>query len=122
MKTGRPRKEIDFQELDKLCGLQCTADEIAGWFGVSVDTIERRILEETGQSFAEFYKEHSAGGRISLRRKQFQIAMTGNVGLLIWLGKQYLGQKNTFMDFQVEKEDDKLVIRMDGNDDVSGAV
>lgn len=90
---GRPRKEIDLVELEKLCQIQATAEEIAGWFECSVDTISRRIVEAYGVTFAEYYKQASSGGKISLRRKQFQKAQEGNVAMLIWLGKQVLGQR-----------------------------
>ena len=31
---------------------------------------------------------------MSLRRKQFETALAGNVTMMVWLGKQYLGQKD----------------------------
>lgn len=40
MKTGRPKIEIDFAEVDKLCQIQCTGEEIASFFGISYDTLE----------------------------------------------------------------------------------
>tara|TARA_Y100001963_G_C6497774_1_gene316461 strand:- start:167 stop:364 length:198 start_codon:yes stop_codon:yes gene_type:complete len=33
--------------------------------------------------------------KIELRKKQWEVAMDGNVQMLIWLGKQYLGQRDT---------------------------
>jgi DNA-binding Xre family transcriptional regulator len=45
-KMGRPVKTIDFEQLDRLCNIQCTLEEIASFFDVSADTIERRIKEE----------------------------------------------------------------------------
>jgi hypothetical protein len=93
-KLGRPRKEIDWEQFDKLCSLQCTLVEIAGWFDCSEDTIERRVEEEYRVTFAEHYKKRSAKGKMSIRRKQFDVAMSGNVTMLIWLGKQFLGQKD----------------------------
>lgn len=91
-KTGRPQIEINWIEFDKLCGLQCTIHEIAGWFNCSVDTIERRVLSEHGVGFADYFAQKRSGGKISLRRKQYEIAMSGNPTMLIWLGKQYLAQ------------------------------
>jgi hypothetical protein len=32
--------------------------------------------------------------KIELRKKQWELAMDGDVRMLIWLGKQYLGQKD----------------------------
>ncbi len=94
-KMGRPVKGINLVELDKLCALQCSEAEIAGWFNVSVDTIERRVLEKTGMGFAEYFKQKRGQGKIPIRRKQMQLALGGNVTMLIWLGKQYLEQKDT---------------------------
>ena len=39
---ARPEAKIDLVELEKLCGMQCTDEEIAAFFGVSKRTIERR--------------------------------------------------------------------------------
>lgn len=88
---ARPRKSIDLDEFKKLCGLQCTLSEIAGFFDCSEDTVERWCKRELKASFAETYKKHSAGGKISLRRAQFKLAEK-NASMAIWLGKQYLNQ------------------------------
>lgn len=93
-KIGRPIKEINWVNVDKLCTIQCTQEEIASFCDVSVDTLERACRREHDMSFAEFYKEKAAKGRISIRRAQFQCAEKGNVSMLIWLGKQYLGQRD----------------------------
>ena len=92
-KMGRPRIEIDWSQFDKLCHMQCTLSEIASFFDCSEDTIERRVKEEFGVTFAEHYAKKAARGKISLRRKQFETAMAGNTTMLIWLGKQHLDQK-----------------------------
>lgn len=92
MKTGRPKLSVNLDLAKKLCAIFCTANEIADILDVSVDTLERRIQQECNMSFADFFKKHSAHGKMSLRRKQFEVAMKGNVSMLIWLGKQYLGQ------------------------------
>ena len=59
---------------------------------ISFDTLERAIQREHKMGFAEYYKIHASGGKKSLRRVQFDKAMDGNVPMLIWLGKQMLGQ------------------------------
>ena len=91
---ARPRIDIDKDQFKKLCGIQCTEEEIASWFKCSVDTIERYCRREFNMSFAETFKMFSADGKISLRRIQFRMAET-NCSMAIWLGKQYLGQKDT---------------------------
>ena len=91
--AGRPKIEIDWREFDKLCALQATLVEIAGWFDCSVDTIERRVKEEKAMNFAEYYALRSSKGKISLRRKQWKLADT-NANMAIFLGKNYLGQRD----------------------------
>jgi hypothetical protein len=92
-KMGAPRKEVDFEQLKKLCNIQCTAVEIAGFFDMSDDTLVARIKEKHDMTFSEFFKKYSSMGKISLRRNQLKLAEK-NVAMAIWLGKQYLGQKD----------------------------
>jgi hypothetical protein len=61
-------------------------EEMASFFGCSVDTLER--------NFADTIKKGKDKGRMSLRRLQFEKAQSGNTTMLIWLGKQLLGQKD----------------------------
>lgn len=103
--AGRPRIEIDWEEFDKLCALQCTQEEIAAWFNCSADTIDRRVKETYNANFAEIFAQKAGKGKISLRRKQMSVAQSGNVTMLIWLGKQYLGQSDKRED--TIKTDDK---------------
>jgi hypothetical protein len=78
------RKDIDADQVRKLAALGCTHEEIADVVGCSHDTISRRFKDEV-----EIGRRQ---GNASLRRKQFDLAMSGNVTMLIWLGKQRLGQ------------------------------
>lgn len=89
---GRPLININKEEFEKLCKLQCTQTEIAGWFDCSEETLRRFCKREYGERFCEVYTKLSASGKISLRRTQFKIADSGNAAMAIWLGKQYLGQ------------------------------
>jgi hypothetical protein len=91
-KGGRPRKEIDQHTFEGLCEIQCTLEEIAGVLRVSEDTVERWCERTYELGFADAYKKFSATGKTSLRRSQFELAKKGNPTMLIWLGKQYLGQ------------------------------
>jgi hypothetical protein len=93
-KGGRPRIEVPWSDVEKLCGLQCTQDEIALFTGISVDTLDRAAKREHGVSFAEYFRQKRGTGRIALRRAQWQAAQKGNPTMLIWLGKQHLDQKD----------------------------
>jgi hypothetical protein len=83
------RADIDLTELERLCAIQCTDEELAAWFGVSTRTIERRRLEP---EFAEVMARGKAKGRISVRRMQMKLLEEGNATMGVWLGKQILGQ------------------------------
>lgn len=104
---ARPQKEIDQNLFEKLCGLQCTLTEIAGVFDCSEDTIERWCKRTYEEGFAETYKKHSAVGKMSLRRAQFRLAEK-SAAMAIWLGKQYLEQKDN-----IEFEDKESIARLD---------
>ena len=108
---ARPRKTIDKKQFENLCALQCTEVEICGWFDVCTETLNSWCKREYGGlCFSEVYAQKRGKGRISLRRQQFQLAEKGNASMLIWLGKQYLGQRDTpSVDVRIgEIEDDDL--------------
>lgn len=90
---ARPRKEIDQKQFENLCSILCTQEEIANFFDCSVDTIERWCKRTYKESYAETYKKKSAKGKMSLRRMQFKLAEK-SAAMAIWLGKQYLDQKD----------------------------
>lgn len=90
---ARPRKEIDKKQFENLCALQCTEEEICDWFGVSSDTLNRWCKRTYDASFADVFKQKRGSGRISLRRSQWKLA-NKSATMAIWLGKQYLGQRD----------------------------
>lgn len=92
-RTGRPKKNIDKNQFESLCGLQCTLEEICGWFGVCSDTLESWCKRTYKMNFSEVFKQKRGVGKISLRRHQWRLAEK-NANMAIFLGKQYLGQKD----------------------------
>lgn len=105
-KSGRPRIQIDQKEFKKLCALQCTLREIAGFFDCSEDTIERWCKRELKTTFADAFKTYSAEGKISLRRSQFRLAEK-SAAMAIFLGKNYLDQRD------VGSEDNNALDKLD---------
>ena len=89
-KVGRPRKEIDAVNFEKLCGLQCTLSEIAGFFDCSEDTIEAWCKREYNENFSDVFKKHSAGGKLTLRRNMLRLSEKSAV-MAIFLAKNWLG-------------------------------
>lgn len=98
-KAGRPRKEIDQKQFENLCGLQCTLEEICGWFDVCSDTLESWCKRTYKKNFSEVFAQKRGKGKISLRRMQWRLAET-SATMAIFLGKQYLGQKNEPLEVQ----------------------
>lgn len=103
MKTKIVWSEQEFQKVKNLCAIQCTGEEVAAVMGVDYDTLNRLLRDKYGMQFGEFYKIHSSEGRASLRRSQWKAAEKGNSALLVWLGKQYLGQTDKIENNNMEK-------------------
>lgn len=84
--TGRPKKELDAGLIEQLASIFCTNEEIAKICGVTRKTLSTNYGDvlELGRSQA----------KASLRRRQWEKAMDGNTTMLIWLGKQYLEQRD----------------------------
>ena len=94
---ARPKFQIDYEAVEKLSQIQCTQQEIANFLGCSVDTLQR------DKEFCGIYKKGLDKGKMSLRRIQYKLAEK-NPTMAIWLGKQYLNQKDN-----IEVESTQLV-------------
>jgi hypothetical protein len=89
--AGRKSVRIDLGELEKLCGLQCTDEDLAAYFDVNVKTIERRRRKP---AFAVAMERGRAKGRLSVRRSLFKQAAEGNTAAAIFLAKNLLGYRD----------------------------
>ena len=115
---GRPEKIIDKEEFEKLCAFQCTLEEISSFFDCSEDKIEYWCEETYNKKFKDIYAIKRRKGKVSLRRVQFLKAMKGDNVMLIWLGKQYLDQREKIE--QENKGEQKLVVEfIDGDKNTS---
>lgn len=110
---ARPKKEIDKEQFEKLCGIQCTKEEIADWFDCSEDTIERWCKRTYKASFAVVFEKKRRVGRISLRRNQWQLSKK-NAAMAIFLGKNYLGQSDNVDDGSQKQALEKLDAILEG--------
>ena len=93
-KGGRPKKQFDYEQLEELCRIQCTGEECAAVLKITYETLNARLKADGFGGFLEYYKNKSGYVKASLRRLQWKSAQSGNVSMLIWLGKQYLGQSD----------------------------
>jgi hypothetical protein len=83
---GRPKKDLDVDLIKKLASIHCTKEEIASVLGCHRDTLYAR--------FSDILQQGDEEGKMSLKRKMHEVAMSGNVQMLIWLSKQRLGYKD----------------------------
>ena len=88
--VGRDKKVIPPEEVQKLAQIGCKDKEIADWFGIDSNTLRYNFSVELLKG-RESLKH-------SLRRAQISVALNGNPTLLIWLGKQMLGQSDQPVD------------------------
>ena len=86
-KVGRPKIIINYDLVESLGAIHCTVEEIANILDVSKRTLER------DSEFCRIYKKAIDSGKMCLRRQQWKAANEGNTTMLVWLGKQYLGQR-----------------------------
>ena len=92
-KGGRPKAEVDFDQFEKLCALQCTKLEICDYLNITDKTLDRLIKAKYKMSFSEIFKIKRGKGKIALRRFQWRLAET-NPAMAIFLGKNYLEQSD----------------------------
>jgi len=83
---GRPPKTVDRSRVIDLASKGLTREQIAAMCEISPATLKRR--------FDELIKTGHEWRNGSLMQKQFEVAQSGNPTMLIWLGKQYLGQSD----------------------------
>lgn len=98
-----PKPKVDRKNFERLCALQCTLAEFCCFFDCDESTVERFCEAEYGKKFAEVFRIKRGAGQISLRRSQWQLAEK-NAAMAIFLGKQFLGQRDSFPE---EQQDNK---------------
>lgn len=125
MPRGRPQKEINKSNFEKLCGLQCTAEEICDFFEVSDKTLYKWCKKTYGENFSVVFRQKKSKGKVSLRRSQFRLAEK-SASMAIFLGKNILGQTDrseidaSIIDDSTRQEVEKLIntVKGEGNDEV----
>jgi hypothetical protein len=87
---------IDWKVVDKYLQSQCSGAGIASILGINENTLYRHCKVDNGEEFEAYSRKKKGEGKELLRAKQFKTAMGDNNGAVtmqIWLGKQYLEQK-----------------------------
>lgn len=85
--------------ITRLASRFCSYDEISVITGLSISEIQKNYLKEVRLGFAN--------SKVNIRQRQLKKALDeGNVQMLIWLGKQYLGQSDkmqTYLEAEVNQ-------------------
>jgi len=97
-------KELDEGIIKRMASVMCTNEEIAFALGCCADTLERR--------YKHLLHAGKAEARLSLRHKQYEVAMSGNVTMLIWLGKQWLKQREPEREIEQEKQIEEIKVTL----------
>jgi hypothetical protein len=83
---GRPRKQIDEPMVELLASVGCSEKEIALVLNCSDDLLQRR--------FSPALEKGWAHRNVNLRKLQYEAAQNGSVPMMIWLGRQWLHQRD----------------------------
>ncbi len=113
--AGRPRKDFDKKTFVDLVGLGCNQEEICWFFRdasgkpANIDTLSRWCKREFKMTFQDYRKQHGGVARnIQLRKNQLELSKR-SAAMAIFLGKNYLGQKDSF-----ETVDNTPIEKLDG--------
>lgn len=98
-RAGRPKIEVDLDEVRELAAEGNTSAHIAAVLGFGKTTLFKR------KDIKAAYENGRAELCVNLRHWQLEAAKSGNTQMLIWLGKQYLGQSDIIQKDTTEVED-----------------
>ena len=84
---GLRKRVVVPDEVYNLANIGCSDREIARWFDIDENTLR--------YNFSEIMEKGREDLKHSLRRAQIKLALGGNAVMLIWLGKNMLGQSDT---------------------------
>lgn len=93
-RMGHPPLEIDWHKVDMYLEADCNGTEVAASMGICVDTLYRRCEKEKGMTFAVYKQQKRAKGDLAIKLTQHKLALEKDRGMLIWLGKNRLDQKD----------------------------
>lgn len=94
MKKGQTIREIDFEQFEKLLRYMPTASEVAGFFRMSEDTLNRRLKRQYNKTFSELLEQFTGDSKIKLRGIVWRHARK-SPAVAIFLAKNYLGMSDS---------------------------
>ena len=101
---GSNQKVVDPDEVYRLSAIGCSMEEMSMFFGIDRETLKYNFLPYIQRANSDLYRK--------IRNKQIEVALDGNPTMLIWLGKNMLGQS----DNPVNTDANKVLPWSDGED------
>ena len=92
---GITKKVVFDEDVYKLAAMGCSNAEIARWFDIDENTL--------AYNFNTILAKGREQLKQSLRRAQIKLALSGNATMLIWLGKNILGQSENPLDSEANQ-------------------
>jgi len=87
IEVGRDKTVVDPDEVRRLASIGMKDADISEWFGIPDTTMKYNFRDELIKGRLEL--------KCSLRQAQIKLALSGNAVMLIWLGKNILGQSDS---------------------------
>ncbi len=91
---ARPKAIIDWRKVNAMLRAQCSGVAVAGLLGVHADTLYNAVKDKYKLGFSAYSEQKRSEGKELLRYRQYQAALNGNVAMMIWMGKNILGQSD----------------------------
>ena len=86
-----------WNKIEKYAQAGCLGTNIAALLGCCADTLYQAVERKYKMTFSAYLAQKKSEGHDILRMAQFQAAIKGNPAMLVWLGKQLLGQSDNPM-------------------------
>lgn len=112
-RRGPKPKEINWDKLDAALQFGARLLDCRGLLDLDEETIRKAIKEKHDLNFGDYRELRMSTMRTKLLQKQFDVAMQGNVAMLIWLGKQHLDQKDKQ---EIDSKINQIQINIDSKD------
>ncbi len=104
----RPKAPINWDEVDQMLIAGSPGTEIADYYGIDKETLYNRCKKDNNIGFTDYLRQKRSKGDALIRKQQFAKALgltsNGDTSMMIWLGKNRLGQRDTPIDVEVSKE------------------